>query len=321
MIPDELQQETIKIVYSKLFPHIKKTPLIKSWPLINDIFDTNLFFKMEFLQHAGTFKARGAINNVLNLDEEKKQKGITAVSAGNHAIAASYAANKFGLKNKIFMYNSANQFRVNKCKELKANLYFTDPHSAFKDVLKASSEEGYSFIHPFDGAFTMQGTASLGFEICNQMQNIDNIIISVGGGGLIGGIGSFVKQKFPKCKIIGVEPKGAKGLTDSLKTNKPIEQVLINSIADSLSAPLHMPYSFSICQNVIDQMITVTDNEMIEAMLFMYDKCKLMLEPSCVAGVAALQRYFKCKLKNQDTLIVLCGSNIDIKSWNDLVFN
>ena len=124
MIPDELQQETIKIVYSKLFPHIKKTPLIKSWPLINDIFDTNLFFKMEFLQHAGTFKARGAINNVLNLDEEKKQKGITAVSAGNHAIAASYASNKFGLKNKIFMYNSANQFRVNKCKELKANLYF-----------------------------------------------------------------------------------------------------------------------------------------------------------------------------------------------------
>ena len=185
MIPDELQQETIKIVYSKLFPHIKKTPLIKSWPLINDIFDTNLFFKMEFLQHAGTFKARGAINNILNLDEEKKQKGITAVSAGNHAIAASYAANKFGLKNKIFMYNSANQFRVNKCKELKANLCFTDPHSAFKDVLKASSEEGYSFIHPFDGAFTMQGTASLGFEICNQMQNIDNIIISVGGEELV----------------------------------------------------------------------------------------------------------------------------------------
>jgi len=106
-----------------------------------------------------------------------------------------------------------------------------------------------------------------------------------------------------------------------LKRNKPIEQVLINSIADSLSAPLHMPYSFSICQNVIDQMITVTDNEMIEAMLFMYDKCKLMLEPACVAGVAALQRYFKGKLKNQDTLIVLCGSNIDIKSWNDLVFN
>ena len=321
MIPDELNQDNIELVYSKLFPHIKKTPLLKSWPLINDIFNTNLFFKMEFLQNAGTFKARGAINNILNLDNKNLHQGITAVSAGNHAIAASYAANIFGLKNKIFMYNSANQFRVNKCKELRANLYFTDPHSAFKDVLKASTEEGYHFIHPFDGSFTLQGTASLGFEICNQMNNIDNIIISVGGGGLVGGVGSFVKQKFPKCKIIGVEPEGAKGLTESLNENTPIQNVSINSIADSLSAPLHMPYSFNICKNVIDQMITVTDKQMVEAMLFMYDNFKLMLEPACVAGMAALQNYLKGQLKNQNTLIVLCGSNIDIKTWNDLVFN
>lgn len=321
MIPDELQQEKIKIVYSKLFPYIKKTPLIKSLSLINDIFDTNLFFKMEFLQHAGTFKTRGAINNILNLDEEKKLQGITAVSAGNHAIAASYVSNKFGLKNKIFMYNSANQFRVNKCKELKANICFTDPYSAFKKVSKASMVEGYYFIHPFDGSFTVQGTASLGFEICNQMKHIDNVVISVGGGGLIGGIGSFIKQKFPNCKIFGVEPEGAKGLTESLNINKPIQNVKINTIADSLSSPLHMPYSFSICQEVIDQMITVSDKQMIESMLFMYDNFKLMLEPACVAGMAALQHYLKGQLKNQNTLIVLCGSNIDIKSWNDLVFN
>jgi len=321
LIPDGLQDEKIEAIYSKLFPYIKKTPLIKNWSLINDIFETNLFFKMEFLQHAGTFKTRGAINNVLNLDAEKKQKGITAVSAGNHAIAASYAANKFGLINKIFMYNSANKFRVNKCKELKANIYFTNPHSAFKNVSKASAEEGYYFIHPFDGLFTLQGTATLGFEICNQLKHIDNIIISVGGGGLIGGIGSFVKQKFPKCKIIGVEPEGAKGLTDSLNENKPIQNVVINTIADSLSSPLHMPYSFSICQKVIDQMITVTDKQMTESMLFMYDNFNLMLEPACVAGVAALHYYLKGQLKNQNTLIVLCGSNIDIKSWNDLVFN
>lgn len=321
MIPDELKHEKIKIVFTKLFPYIKKTPLIKCWSLINDMFDTNLFFKMEFLQHAGTFKARGAINNVLNLDDKKKQKGITAVSAGNHAIAASYAANKFGLNNKIFLYKSANKFRVNKCKELKSNLFFTDPQSAFNDVKKASTKEGYYFIHPFDGIYTLQGTATLGFEICKQMKSIDNIIISVGGGGLIGGIGSYVKQKFPKCKIIGVEPEGAKGLTDSLNKKKPIQKVLINTIADSLSSPLHMPYSFSICQKVIDQMITVTDKQMIEAMLFMYDNFKLMLEPACVAGIAAMESCLKGQLKNQNTLLVLCGSNIDMKSWNDLVFN
>ena len=147
MIPDELQLENIKIVYSKLFPFIKKTPLIKSWSFINDIFDTNLFFKMEFLQHAGTFKARGAINNVLNLDDEKKQKGITAVSAGNHAIASSYVANKFSIKNKIFMYDTANVYRMNKVKSFNANLFLTDAYKAFEDVEKASKkEEFFSFI-------------------------------------------------------------------------------------------------------------------------------------------------------------------------------
>ena len=99
--------------------------------------------------------------------------------------------------------------------------------------------EGYYFIHPFDGKFTIQGTASLGFEICQQIESIDNIIISVGGGGLIAGVGSIIRQKFPNCNIIGVEPEGAKGLSESIKNNKPLTYVDANSIADSLCAPLH----------------------------------------------------------------------------------
>ena len=242
MIPDNLSISNITNVYKKLFPYVLKTPLIKSWPFIDEFFNTKIYLKMEFLQNAGTFKARGAVNNILNLDDKKKHLGITAVSAGNHAIAASYAAKKFGIKNKIFIYNSANKYRIEKCKELNANIYFTDPHTAFKDVEKASKDEGYYFIHPFDGINTLQGTASLGLEICEQMDKIDNIIISVGGGGLIAGIGSIIKQIYPKCKVIGVEPEGAKGLTDSLKINAPKKNVNINTIADSLSAPLHMPF-------------------------------------------------------------------------------
>ena len=319
MIPKELLLENIIKVHNKLSPYVLRTPLLKAWPLISEIFDTNIYFKMEFLQHSGTFKARGAVNNILNLSELNRSKGITAVSAGNHAIATSYVANKFKLKNKIYIYNSANKYRVNKCKEMNANIFFTNPHSAFKDVEKTSKEEGYYFIHPFDGMHTLQGTASLGLEICNQLKNIDNIIISVGGGGLIGGIGSVIKQFYPNCNVIGVEPEGAQGLTDSLKLNDPVKNVKINTIADSLSAPLHMPYSFSICQKVIDKIVTVSDKEMINAMKFMFEKSKMLLEPACVAGIAALMGPLKNKFKNQKTLIVLCGSNIDVKSWSNLV--
>ena len=320
MIPEELNKKNIENTYKKLFPYIIKTPIIKSSSLMNEVFNTEVFLKLEFLQNSGTFKARGAINNILNIDKKILNKGITAVSAGNHAIAASYVANKFNLKNKIFIYESANKFRVDICKNLGANLHFTDPHSAFKDVENASNNEGYYFVHPFDGIFTIQGTASLGLEIYNQLNFIDNAIISVGGGGLISGVGSIIKQFNPSCKIIGVEPEGAKGLSDSIKNNKPIKNVKVNSIADSLCSPLHMDYSFNVAKKVIDRIVTVNDLELKTSMQFMFENFKMMLEPACVAGIAALLGPLKNQLLNQKTLVILCGSNIDGKTWNDLVY-
>ena len=321
MIPKELSLKSIENTYKKLSSYVLETPILEANNILNKMLNTKAIFKMEFMQNSGTFKARGAINNVLNLSKPQKELGITAVSAGNHAIAASYAANQFKLKNKIFMYNSSNKFRVNKCKNLSANLHFSDPHSAFKLVEDASKNEGYYFIHPFDGQFTLQGTASLGLEICNQVNKFDNILISVGGGGLISGVGSVIKQIYPKCKIIGIEPEGAKGMSESLHNDKPLNNVKINTIVDSLSAPLHMPYSFNVCKQVIDKIVTVSDKQMIESMKFMFENLKMMLEPACVAGIAALIGPLKNQLDSEKTLILLCGSNIDCRTWNNLVLN
>ena len=318
MIPKELDFQNIKEIYEKLTPFIKNTPIVHATKSIQKIFNTNLFLKLEFFQNSGTFKARGVVNNILNLTKEQKILGVTAASAGNHAIATSYGANIFGIKSKVFMYDSANSFRINRVKSYNSKLVLSKITDAFKDMLKASKEEGYTVIHPFDGIKTIQGTASLGFEISNQIKELDNIIISVGGGGLISGVGSIIRQKFPKCKIIGVEPEGAKGLTESLKIGKPVSSIQINTIADSLSAPFHLPFSFSICQNVVDQMVLVTDLQMKKAMKFMGENCKLILEPAGVAGIAALQGPLKDKLKNQTTVIILCGANIDMHSWINL---
>ena len=158
--------------------------------------------------------------------------------------------------------------------------------------MKSAEKEGYKFVHPFDGVNTLQGSATLGLEIINQMKNIntkiDNVLISVGGGGLISGVGSALKQFFPEIKIFGVEPDNAKGMTESLKIDAPLSKVQINSIADSLCAPLHMPYSFNVAKNVIDQMINVSDKEMINNMLYTYVNLKLLLDNSEVTICAII---------------------------------
>ena len=226
MIPQELSIQTIQEVYKKIKPYINTTPLIKANKFLDDTLSTNIYLKFECFQKSGSFKARGAINNILSSDKKDLETGITAVSAGNHAIAASYAANVFNLKNKIFLYKSANKYRVEACENYNANILFTDAENAFNEV-KEAEKQGYKFVHPFDGIHTLQGSATLGMEIFNQLNSmntkIDNVLISVGGGGLISGVGAILKQYFPNVNIIGVEPDEAKGITDSLKVNTPLQ--------------------------------------------------------------------------------------------------
>ena len=320
MIHSELGIDKIKNIYKLLQPHVNKTPLLKANEEISNYFNTRLFFKCEFLQKSGSFKVRGATNSILSLNKESLNNGITAVSAGNHAIAACYVASKFKLKNKIFLYKSANKYRINTCENFNANLIFTEADEGFKNV-KIAEDEGYTFIHPFDGAYTLQGTASLGYEIYNQVKEIDNVIIAIGGGGLISGVGSLLKQINPKIKIIGVEPENAKGMSQSIKSGYALSKVNVRSIADSLCAPLHMPYSFSVANDVIDEIITISDQEMIEYMKFSFKYLKLFLEPACVCGMAALKNKIKKRFINQNTIIILCGSNIDYITWNKLISN
>ena len=321
MIQSDLSPDKIRLTLNKIQPYINKTPIIKSSSQIDEFFTTNLYLKCEFLQKSGSFKARGAINNIISQDIMKFQKGVTAVSAGNHAIAASFVANLFQLNNKIYLYESANTYRINKCKSYKANIQFTNPKQAFIDASNAQ-KNGYYFIHPFDGPYTLQGSATIGLEIIEYFKTLnkklDYLIISVGGGGLISGVSSYVKQLSPNTKVIGVEPEGAKGMSDSLELGKPLEHVKVNSIADSLCAPLHLEYSYNVAKSVIDEMVTVTDEEMKEFMIFAFDNLKLMLEPACVAGLAAIKYKINDKLKNKNTLVILCGSNIDKMTWTKL---
>ena len=279
-----------------------------------------LHLKLEFLQQTGSFKPRGALNNALTRPEAERNQGVTAVSAGNHAIAVAYAAKTLGISAKVLMHRKANPLRVAKCQHYGAEVLLVDDiNQAFVLLDEIAEKEDRTIIHPFDSAPTLQGTGTLGLEIGDALKDLDTILVAVGGGGLIGGVASALKQMQPGIEVIGVEPVGAAGLTQSLELGRPLEKVTVNTIADSMGAPLHCQMSFGVCQQVIDRMVLVEDDEMCQAMARVYDGLKFALEPAGAAVIAALTGPLQGTLKGKRVAAILCGSNIDESSWLELV--
>ena len=279
-----------------------------------------LHLKLEFLQQTGSFKPRGALNNALTRPETERNQGVTAVSAGNHAIAVAYAAKTLGISAKVLMHRKANPLRVAKCQHYGAEVLLVDDITqAFVLLDEIAEKEDRTIIHPFDSAPTLQGTGTLGLEIGDALKDLDTILVAVGGGGLIGGVASALKQMQPAIEVIGVEPVGAAGLTQSLELGRPLEKVTVNTIADSMGAPLHCQMSFGVCQQVIDRMVLVEDDEMCQAMARVYDGLKFALEPAGAAVIAALTGPLQGALKGKRVAAILCGSNIDESSWLELV--
>ena len=279
-----------------------------------------LHLKLEFLQQTGSFKPRGALNNALTRPETERNQGVTAVSAGNHAIAVAYAAKTLGISAKVLMHRKANPLRVAKCQHYGAEVLLVDDiNQAFVLLDEIAEKEDRTIIHPFDSAPTLQGTGTLGLEIGDALKDLDTILVAVGGGGLIGGVASALKQMQPAIEVIGVEPVGAAGLTQSLELGRPLEKVSVSTIADSMGAPLHCQMSFGVCQQVIDRMVLVEDDEMCQAMARVYDGLKFALEPAGAAVIAALTGPLQGTLKGKRVAAILCGSNIDESSWLELV--
>jgi len=278
--------------------------------------DFELFVKLELMQKTGSFKARGAINTISRLIESHQSidsfPGVTAFSAGNHAIATAFAAKTLGVAAKVVMPRSANAFRVERCKAYGADIVFGDSISDLLVIVqRIQDEEGHLLVHPFEGIHTVEGTATVGLELCADITELDAVLVPVGGGGLIAGIAASVKQMQPRCRVIGVEPEGASGMQQSLAAGAPAEFVNVNTIADSLGAPMHSPMTFSLVREHVDEIISVSDNDMRAAMRQLFTDMKLAVEPACAATLAALNTSLAARYVNKRVAIVACGSNID----------
>ncbi len=270
--------------------------------------------KMEFLQLTGTFKPRGALATMLSLDKEQLKAGVTAVSAGNHAIATAFAARTVGTTAKVVMMAHASPVRIDACRHYGAEIILApDVHAAFKLVEEIREKEGRFFVHPFEGPNVALGTGTVGLEICDQVGDFDVIVIPIGGGGLCGGISAAVKQINPACTVIGVEPEGADSMHKSFASGKPEALEHVNTIADSLGAPFAMQHSFELCRQNVDELVKVSDEQIKDAMGLLFREMKIAIEPACAASTAALCGPLKGRFAGKKVVLVFCGSNID---WN-----
>ena len=306
-----------------LAPHILRTPLIPwSSPSLARLLgpETQIHLKLELFQVTGTFKARGALTWALSLTPEQKARGITAVSAGNHAIAAAFAAKAIGAPARIVVLKSANPLRLAMARDLGAEITIAETGAeGFAIADRLVKEQGLTFIHPFDGRNVALGTGTLGAEIADDAPELDAVIVAVGGGGLASGAARAIKLLRPDCAVYGVEPAGAPSMRRSFDQGAPVKLDRVDTIADSLAPPMALPFSFELARAHLDDIVLVDDDSICAAMALLQAEARLAVEPAAAAATAALMGPLRQRLAGKRIGIIVCGANIDSATYGGLL--
>lgn len=310
--------DSIRAARLRLSSLVVETPV---WELRSDEVaraagGARVVLKLELFQHAGSFKPRGALCAMLDLPPDALARGVTAVSAGNHAMAVGYAARALGTTAKVVMPKTASPARIEGSRAYGAEVVLVeDVHAAFAKVKEIEAQEGRTFIHPFEGPLTALGTATLGLELLAQAPDLDAVIVPIGGGGLCAGVAAAVKQASPKTLVFGVEPEGADSMHRSFRAGKPESIDKVRTIADSLGAPYAAPYSFALCKRFVDDLALVTDDQLRAAMGLLFRTAKLAVEPAGAAATAALCGPLRERLAGKKVGVIVCGANIDAATF------
>ncbi len=276
------------------------------------------YLKPENMQMTGAYKLRGAYYKVSTMSENERKKGIITASAGNHAQGVAYAAKAFGLKAVIVMPTTTPLIKVNRTKNLGAEvILFGDVYDeACEMALKLAKDKGYTFIHPFDDPVVATGQGTIAMEIFQDLPVVDYILVPIGGGGLAAGVATFAKMLNPKIKVIGVEPEGAACMKASVDAGKVVSLPGVSTIADGTAVKTPGSLIFPYILKNIDRIITVGDEELIVAFLDMVENHKMVVENSGLLTVAALDHL---KVKNKRIVSILSGGNMDVITMSSVV--
>ncbi len=294
---------------------ISKTPIVHATKI-----HENLWIKAENLQGTGAFKLRGAYNKLSNLTPEEREKGVIAASAGNHAQGVAYSCMKMGIKGTIVMPKTAPLSKIEATRsygvtvELQGDT-FNDAYEYAKNLQEIT---GAVFIEPFDDPYVIAGQGTIGLEILEKMNDVDTVIVPIGGGGLISGIAAAIKSLRPNCRVIGVQSEHAPSMKESLEQNKMIKLENVSTIADGIAVKTPGNLTFELCKQYVDEVVTVSEEEIAAAILTLLEKMKMVAEGAGATSVAAAM-FNKVDLENHKCVAVLSGGNIDVNLLSKII--
>ena len=296
---------------------ITKTKLIHSSIFSNET-GNEVYIKPENLQRTGAFKIRGAYNKIAKLTEEEKKRGVIASSAGNHAQGVALAAQKLGIKAVIVMPKHTPLIKVEATRRYGAEVILTGEvyDEAYEYAKKLQEKEGYTFVHPFNDEDVIEGQGTIALEVLEELPDADIILVPIGGGGLISGIASAAKLKNPLIKIIGVEPEGAASALEARKSHHVVELDEANTIADGTAVKKIGDITFDYIEKYVDDIVTVSDYELMAAFLVLVEKHKIVAENSGILAVAGLK---KLNVTGKKIISIISGGNIDVLTISSMI--
>lgn len=294
----------IRAAADRVKPYVLPTPIVSGEGLTGP----GVWLKAENLQRTGSFKARGAVNAVLQLSPEQRRRGVITLSAGNHGQALAYAAQAFGIPCVVVIREDAQLTKLQAIRRYGAEIVLV-PVSEWQQRLEAEQQRrDLHLVHPFDDPAVAAGQGTVGIELLEAVPDVRTVMVPVGGGGLIAGIAVAVKSQQPDVRIIGVEPAQAPGVTESLAAGHPVTPSRLDTVADGLAAPYTRAFNLALVQRYVDEVRTVSDESIIEALRAVVLYAKLVVEPAGAAAVAALMADSAIE---RPVVAILTGGNVD----------
>ncbi len=295
----------------RIKPFIKRTTLEYSQTLSQQL-GTNVFVKLELFQKTGSFKVRGAFNKLLTLTDEERKRGVVAVSGGNHAQAVAYASSILEVDAVILMPESTPRNYVEATCDYGAKVDLQPTIAAAFAEIKRFESEGRIFVHPFDDSLVMAGQGTIGLEILEDLPETTDIFVSIGGGGLTGGVTTAVKTIEPEVRIWGVETVGADSMAQALAAGHPIELPAITSIAKTLGAPSVSLQTLALAQEHLENVTVVSDDDAVKALQFILERLKVLTEPAASCTLAAASRLKNQFNQDNNVVLIFCGGNLSL---------
>ncbi len=305
-----MELSAIEQARDRISGHIKRTPLQRSETLSRHV-GTNVYVKLELFQKTGSFKVRGAFNKLLSYKTEQLSNGVVAVSGGNHAQAVAHASKVLGVDAVVLMPESTPRNYVDATRAYGAKVELTPTIADAFVVIKRYRSEGRVFVHPFDDELVMAGQGTLGLEILEDLPDVSDVIVSIGGGGLMAGVASALKAKKPAVRVWGVETAGADAMSHALDAGHPVELSAITSIAKTLGAPSVSESTLAAAQQYLENVTVVTDGEALDALRLILERLKVLTEPAASCTLAAAEK-LRSDLGSH-VVLILCGGNLALE--------